>query len=213
MGAVAVTDSFTPRTVVTVALASLVAGFVTVFGGGMVALRARAPQVDPRALRPDPAPNAANNAVPSSTPAEAPGAPEVLPDEPDAGVAGEGDAGAAPDAGSVTVAPATISRCFAGMAPVAIPGARCDRLPALDQHFAARAPQIAACAQGARGRLTFIMDLRFSTQFVRAWGGPASTVANAGVVSVCVRRATAPLPLAAMPHANDRYIVSIPIEW
>lgn len=199
----AVTDSFTPRTVVTVALASLVAGFVTVFGGGMVALRARAPQVDTRSLRPEPAP----------TP-EGPDAasPDGLPEASDAGEAGE--AAAAPAAaGNVTLAPATVSRCFAGMAPVAIPGARCDRLPALDQHFAARSAQIAACAQGARGRLTFIMDLRFSNQHVSAWGGPASTVANAGVVSLCVRRATAPLPLAGVPHANDRYIVSIPIEW
>jgi hypothetical protein len=200
-----VTDSFTPRTVVTVALASLVAGFVTVFGGGMVALRARVPQPDPRTFRAEPA-----AAAPGQDPA-AP-APEVLPDEPDAAPEAPADASAAPTA-NVTLAPATVSRCFAGTAPIAIPGARCDRLPALDQHFTARAAQIAACAQGARGRLTFIMDLRFSNQHVGAWGGPASTIANAGVVSLCVRRATAPLPLAAMPHANDRYIVSIPIEW
>lgn len=198
------TDSFTPRTVVTVALASLVAGFVTVFGGGMVALRSRAPQPDPRSLRPDPAPPA---------PGQEPASPEVLPDEPDAATPADPDAAVGAPTANVTLAPATVSRCFAGMAPVAIPGARCDRLPALDQHFTARSARIAACAQGARGRLTFIMDLRFSNQHVGAWGGPASTVANAGVVSRCVRAATAPLPLAAMPHANDRYIVSIPIEW
>jgi hypothetical protein len=201
MGDAAVTDSFTPRTVVTVALASLVAGFVSVFGGGMVLLRSRTPQgVVPPTIPPPVAPLA--------------DAPVAHADPPDAG--NDVDGGtlpAAPDAGSVNIAPASISRCFAGMAPIPIPGARCDRLPALDQHFAARAPQIAACARGARGRLTFIMDLRFSTQFVRAWGGPASTVPNAGAVSLCVRRATAPLPLAAIPHANDRYILSVLIEW
>ena len=191
------TESFSPRTVITVALASLVAGFVTVFGGGMVALRGRAPRAETRPLPPL-APTPPVGSPPADTTA-----PELLPEASAAGSAAVG----------VTIAPATVSRCFAGMAPTAIPGARCDRLPALDQHLAARAAPVAACAQGARGRLTFIMDLRFSNQHVSAWGGPTSTIANAGVVSLCVRRATAPLPLAGIPHAHDRYIVSIPIEW
>jgi hypothetical protein len=203
-----VTESFSPRTVITVALASLVAGFVTVFGGGMVALRGRAPRAETRPLPPLAPP------PPEGSPPAETTAPEALPEAP---AAGEGSDAAASADGSapvgVTIAPATVSRCFAGMAPTAIPGARCDRLPALDQHLAARAAPVAACAQGARGRLTFIMDLRFSNQHVSAWGGPTSTIANAGVVSLCVRRATAPLPLAGIPHAHDRYIVSIPIEW
>jgi hypothetical protein len=57
------------------------------------------------------------------------------------------------------------------------------------------------------------MDFRFSTQHVGAWGGPSSTIPNAGLVSLCVRRATAPLPLATIAHTHDRYIVSVPIEW
>ncbi len=201
------TDQFTPRTVVVVALASLVGGFVTVFGGGMVALRSRA--------RPDVAPEPAATAPAASEPAEAP-APEAASE--DAGVEGPvtDDAGppAAPvEAAGVTLSPLAISRCFAGMAPIPIAAEHCGRLPELDQHFAARAAQIAACANGARGRLAFVMDFRFSNQHVGAWGGPASTVPNVGPISLCVRRATAPLPLATIPHTNDRYIGTVAIDW
>jgi hypothetical protein len=99
------------------------------------------------------------------------------------------------------------------MAPIPIAAERCGRLPELDAHFASRAAQIAACANGAHGRLAFVMDFRFSNQHVGAWGGPASTLPNAGPVSLCVRRATAPLPLATTPHTNDRYIATLAIEW
>jgi hypothetical protein len=57
------------------------------------------------------------------------------------------------------------------------------------------------------------MDLRFSTGFVRSWGGPSSTIGNAGAVVACVRRVTQPLPLAAAAHAHDRYLMVLPIEW
>lgn len=201
------TDQFTPRTVVVVALASLVAGFVTVFGGGMVALRSRA--------RPEATPEAPPATEPS------PEAPAAEPSSDDAGaespVADDDAAAPAPaapvEAAGVTLTPLAISRCFAGMAPIAIAAEHCGRLPELDQHFASHAAQIAACANGAHGRLAFVMDFRFSNQHVGAWGGPASTIANAGPVSLCVRRATAPLPLATMPHSHDRYIATVVIDW
>lgn len=193
-----------------VALASLVAGFVTVFGGGMVALRSRA--------RSEVAPE------PASTPAEpTPALPE--PSAPDPGgddadveappAAEDAGAPAAPpvEVAGVTITPMAISRCFAGMAPIPIASEHCGRLPELDQHFASHAAQIAACANGARGRLAFVMDFRFSNQHVGAWGGPASTIPNAGPISLCVRRATAPLPLATIAHTNDRYIGTVVIDW
>lgn len=209
------TDQFTPRTVVIVALASLVAGFVTVFGGGLVALRSRArSEVAPEAPSETPPP-------PAETPSET--ATEASPTSDDAGAEGpvepsvagdDSGAEAAPvQAGNVTITPFAISRCFAGMAPIPIAGERCGRLPELDAHFASRASQIAACANGAHGRLAFVMDFRFSNQHVGAWGGPASTIPNAGPVSQCVRRVTAPMPLATVPHTNDRYIGTIAIEW
>ena len=92
------------------------------------------------------------------------------------------------------------------------PGAACDHLPALDQHLASRAAQIAGCASG-QGRLALVLDFRVSTNFARAWGGPSSTIPNAGVVAACVRRVTAPLPLTTMPHQFDRYIANVTFEW
>ncbi|MFO0651457.1 MAG: hypothetical protein U0326_34860 [Polyangiales bacterium] len=203
------TDQFTPRTVVVVALASLVAGFVTVFGGGMVALRSRArTEVTPEPAAETPAPQ-------MQEPAENP-SPEAAGEDGgvESPVTDDAGAPAAPvEAAGVTITPIAISRCFAGMAPIPIAAEHCGRLPELDQHFASRAAQIAACANGARGRLAFVMDFRFSNQHVGAWGGPASTVPNAGPISLCVRRATAPLPLATIPHTNDRYIGTIAIDW
>lgn len=200
------TDQFTPRTVVVVALASLVGGFVLVFGGGMLALRSRA-RIEAPAEPPPPAPG-----EPAPSPEASPPDDAEAPDEP-----APDDAGAAPAApvevAGVTISPLAISRCFTGMAPAPVAGEHCGRLPELDQHIASRAAQIGLCANGARGRLAFVMDFRFSTQHVGAWGGPASTIANAGPVSLCVRRVTAPLPLAAVPHAHDRYIGTYLIEW
>ncbi len=206
------TDQFTPRTVIVVALASLVAGFVTVFGGGMLALRTRA-----RNEPPVEAPSAPEPAAPEG-PAE-PTAPESATASEAAGDAavespGSDDASApATAAGGVVISPLAISRCFDGMAPTPLPAERCGRLPELDAHFAGRAAQIAGCANGAHGRLAFVMDFRFSNQHVSAWGGPASTLPNAGPVSLCVRRVTAPLPLVTMPHAHDRYVATYVIEW
>jgi hypothetical protein len=195
-----VNDSFTPRTVVVVALASLLAGFVTVFGGGMLFLRGHEIPTSPV----EGTPQATTPAVVSN---------ETMPvADTEAGAPGSDEAPAITAAG-VTLSPLSISRCFVGTAPVPVPGERCGTLTALDQHFASRAAAIAACANGGHGRLAFVMDLRFSNQHVGAWGGPASTVPNAGPVSLCVRRASAPLPLATMQHGFDRYIVTIPIEW
>ncbi len=197
-------EQFTPRTVVVVALASLVAGFVTVFGGGMLALRPRTrPEV--AAESPVATPPSSDVREQAEAGAEADPDGEAPPEE--------SDAAAPPEAAGVTITPLAISRCFDGMAPIPIAGERCGRLPELDAHFTAHAAQIAACASGGHGRLAFVMDFRFSNQHVGAWGGPASTVANAGPVSLCVRRATAPLPLATIAHAHDRYIATVAIEW
>src|SRR5205823_6181389 len=112
----------------------------------------------------------------------------------------------------ITLAPSVTSRCFDPANPAPIPGSGCDQLAALDQHFLSKATDIAGCAHG-RGHLTFVIDFRFSTNFARAWGGPTSTIGNAGTVAACVRRVTAPMPLATIPHAHDRYIVAYSIDW
>ncbi len=203
-------ETFSSRTVAIVALASLLAGFVVVFAGGMVlfAPATTVPQAPPmvadagvaRAPAALPTPVAAGE----SDGGEAPGA--VDPAEP-------GEAGApVMAAGAVRFSPSAVSRCWDANNPAVLPGASCDRLQAIDDHFATKAAEIAGCARG-HGRLAFIMDLRFSTGFVRSWGGPSSTIGNAGTVVACVRRVTQPLPLAAAAHAHDRYLMVLPIEW
>ena len=203
-----VSEQFSPRTVAIVALASLVGGFVTVFGGGMLALRPRSRVEIAPETSPSPTPPIADNPDGGSETTPSPADPDSAATAPPSG----DDGGAAVTAAGVTITPSGASRCWDQNNPAIIPGPRCDRLAGLDQHFLARAAQIAACGQG-HGRLAFIMDFRFSTQFVRAWGGPTSTIPNAGTVSACVRRVTAPLPLAQVQHAHDRYIVTVPIEW
>jgi hypothetical protein len=114
-------------------------------------------------------------------------------------------------AGAITITPGSVSRCFeqGSTAPIT---AGCDALPALDQHMLAKAADIAGCSHG-HGRLSFVIDFRFSTAFARAWGGPSSSIGDAGTVAACVRRVTAPLPLASITHAHDRYVVVYGIEW
>lgn len=185
-----------------VALASLLAGFVAVFAGGMVLFA-------PATSTPPPPPPGADAGAVRADPSPAPagsdgGRPAVDPVDP-------AEAGA-PGTAAVRFSPSAVSRCWDAGNPAVLPGASCDRLQAIDDHFAARAAEIAGCARG-HGRLAFIMDLRFSTGFVRSWGGPSSTVGNAGAVVACVRRVTQPLPLAAAAHAHDRYLMVLPIEW
>jgi hypothetical protein len=200
-----VPDTFSSRTVAIVALASLLAGFVAVFAGGLVLFAPATTQT--------PAPPLEADA--GARPAAA--APAVV--ERDAGAtaavdpAERADAGApAGPEGNARFAPSAVSRCWDANNPAVLPGAACDRMQAIDDHFAAKTAEIAGCARG-HGRLAFIMDLRFSTSFVRSWGGPSSTIANAGAVVACVRRVTQPLPLATTAHAHDRYLLVLPIEW
>ena len=205
-----VPDTFSSRTVAIVALASLLAGFVVVFAGGMLlfAPASTAPpappfEADAGVARvdagPAPALTAEDRDAGDSTP---------LADPMDLGEAGT-PVGAG---GSARFAPSAVSRCWDLNNPALLPGASCDRLQAIDDHFATKATEIAGCARG-HGRLAFIMDLRFSTGFVRSWGGPSSTIANAGTVVACVRRVTQPLPLGAATHAHDRYLMVLPIDW
>lgn len=185
-----------------VALASLLAGFVAVFAGGMMLLGPATPEA-PAPPPEAPAPVARVDASAVVTDAGPAVATEDPAEPPEAGAAA---------AGSVRFSPSAVSRCWDANNPAMLPGASCDRLQAIDDHFASKAAEIAGCARG-HGRLAFIMDLRFSTAFVRSWGGPSSTVGNAGAVVACVRRVTQPLPLAAVTHAHDRYLMVLPVDW
>jgi len=202
-----VEDSFSPRTVAIVALSSLVGGFVAVFGGWMLLHRSPAPPPPIAVPAPTPAPVAPR--ADASTAAE-PGAEPGAEPNPDAG--SEPAAPLVTDGGTISIGPISVSRCWAAGSPAVTAGPACDRLTALDQHLAAHAAQIAGCASG-HGRLALVMDFRVSTNFARAWGGPSSTIPNAGVVAACVRRVTAPLPLTTMAHQFDRYIANVTFEW
>ncbi|MEZ4390727.1 MAG: hypothetical protein R3A48_06485 [Polyangiales bacterium] len=194
-------DSFSPRTVAIVSLSSLVGGFVAVFGGWM--LLHRAPPRPPESAVAPSAPPAAR-ALPDAATSES-------NDDDDAG-ATAAPATAGGDGGAVSIGAVAVSRCWAAGSPAVTPGAACDHLTGLEQHLASRAAQIAGCSS-SHGRLSLVMDFRVSTNFARAWGGPSSTIPNAGVVAACVRRVTAPLPLTTMPHNFDRYIVNVAFEW
>lgn len=202
-------DTFSSRTVAIVALASLLAGFVVVFAGGMVlfAPATTAPPAPPLEAAPHPARADAGPALGLAVGERDAGEPSAAGDPMDLG-----EAGAPAATGAVRFAPSAVSRCWDVNNPALLPGASCDRLQAIDDHFASKAAEVAGCARG-HGRLAFIMDLRFSTGFVRSWGGPSSTIANAGAVVACVRRVTQPLPLAAAAHAHDRYLMVLPIDW
>ncbi len=207
-----VNDAYSPRTVASVALGSLVVGFVLVFGGGMLTMRRAAPRVVPEVS----APTASSTAAPAPTPngadADAEAAPQTDADADLAAAPGDAAVAPAAEGRTANVQPGVVSRCWDQNNPAVIAGANCDRLAGLDAHLQSKAAELAGCARG-HGRLSLIVDLRFSTGFVRSWGGPSSTVANPGDVMVCVRRVTQPLPLATMTHAHDRYLVVVPLEW
>jgi hypothetical protein len=114
----------------------------------------------------------------------------------------------------ITLGPASTSRCFNQGAPNPLPSAQCDRLAALDQYITTKAADIAACARsGSHGRLSLVLDFRFSTSFMRGWGSPTSSVPNVNGVTACVKRVISPLPFGNIPHQHDRYLVVVPIDW
>jgi hypothetical protein len=218
--------TYPPRTVAYVALGSLVAGFVAVFGGGMLLLRPRSPELSPATTAPLPVASAQSSSDAGASPLTDPLAAlsgaegDASPNTNNGG--GEADPSSAgggaepaspPPVGAVTVGAPAISRCFDAGPPTPIAGANCGQLPALQQHIASRATQVAACGRGAHGRLALVLDFRFSTSFARGWGSPASTIARAGDVTSCVKDAILPLPYANMPHDHDRYLVIVPIDF
>ena len=216
--------TYPPKTVAFVALGSLFAGFVAVFGGGMLVLKPSAADHSAAASLP---PLSASSSADASAPLADPLAVTASGDaaiEPNGG--GEADPGAtAPSsgagsdppanvpAGSATVGAPAISRCFDAGPPTPIPGANCGAMTALQTHVASKSAQLAECARGGHGRLALVLDFRFSTSFVRGWGSPASTIARAGDVTSCVKNAIFPLPFATMAHDHDRYIVTVPIDF
>lgn len=207
-------EPYAPRTVAIVALSSLVVGFLAVFGGGMALLRPRMQNTS--GLGPtegESAPPPASTATPSAasdtvaSPNENSAAPEATTTPSAAAPSAAGDPT------RVTVGASTVSRCW-DQGPAAIAGAQCDRPAALDAHVQSKRAELANCARaGAHGRLVMLLEYRYSTQFARGWGGPASNVPDPGGVSLCVKRVLFPLPLAQMPHAHDRYLVLVPLDW
>lgn len=219
--------TYPPKTVASVALGSLVAGFVAVFGGGMLVLKPSASDhssapSSTAALPPPSATGGADASAPLRDPlSSASGDASIEPNgggEVDLGGAaptntGGGDPPANVPAGSATVGAPAISRCFDAGPPTPIPGANCGAMTALQTHVASKSAQLAECARGGHGRLALVLDFRFSTSFVRGWGSPASTIARAGDVTSCVKNAIFPLPFATMAHDHDRYIVTVPIDF
>ncbi len=219
--------TYAPRTVAFVALASLVLGFVVVFGGGLLLMR---PKARARTATTSSTGRVAGGfADDASTTAAAADAGSLAgpvdddaagstaaPSGDDGGGAGA-PAGPAPEptlSAGITIGPASVSRCFDAGPPTPIRGADCGRLVELDSHIASRATQIAACARsGAHGRLGLVMDFRFSTSYANGWGSPTSNIPNPGNVAACVKLAILPLPFANIRHQHDRYLVIVPIDW
>lgn len=205
-----VSEKYEPRTVALVALGSLVVGFVLVFGGGMLLLRPRSRDLSASSDAPIPTrPRALRDAA--ATDGETSTAPERVALGMDAATA---PARPSVTTGNVTIAPVSISRCFDQNNPTVIAGGQCGDLAALDRHIASKAADIARCARaGASGRLMLVLDFRFSTNFMRGWGTPTSSIPNPGAVAACVKTVISPLPFTSMPHQHDRYLVVVPIDW
>ncbi len=218
----AVDRTYAPRTVAIVALASLVLGFLVVFGGGMMLLR---PKLRARASTDGSGRTAGGfTESPTATTTDAGSMAGPVDDDAPTGTANQG-AGATPSPGAgtaaepttaagITIGPASISRCFDRGPPTPIRGADCGSLADFDRHVASRSTQIAACARsGAHGRLSLYLDFRFSTSNATGWGLPTSNIPNPGNVAACAKTAVLPLPFASMQHAHDRYVVVVPIDW
>jgi hypothetical protein len=223
------TRTYPPRTAALVALGSLAASFMLVFGGGLLIFRSNS-----GANRTAPVPAVAvstgrsfalsaepDAAAPLSTATAGldPGGPDPL--DPSAGTAPNAQVNptaannsANPSASAtVQLGAVAISRCFDAGPPTPIPGANCGALPALQQYLVSKSAAIAACGRGAHGHLALVLDFRFSTSFARGWGSPASNIARAGDVAGCVKQAILPLPYATMAHDHDRYYTLIPIDF
>lgn len=216
--------TYSPRTVALVALASLVLGFVLVFGGGLWLLRPRPrtrTSAPPALVRSaggfvDDATSAPGDAGNLSGPADddASASPEVSGDGASTVRPTEAPTAEPTQSAGITIGPASISRCFNAGPPTPIRGAECDRLVELDNYIASRATQIAACTRsGAHGRLGLVMDFRFSTSYANGWGSPTSNIANPGNVAACVKLAILPLPFTNIRHLHDRYLVMVPVDW
>lgn len=216
-------DNYASRTVAIVALVSLVVGFLVVFGGGMLLLRPRARDTAATEVASSLAPPPSLGARPNDA-----GVIQLQRILPTVGNTSSAlatsstslpslDASTAPPSVSVagiTLSPASTSRCFDQGPPTPIPGSRCDRLTGLDAHIAAKASEIAGCARpGSHGRLSLVLDFRFSTRFMRGWGTPTSNIPNAGDVAACVKRVISPLPFESIAHQHDRYLVVVHIDW
>jgi hypothetical protein len=213
--------TYAPRTVAIVALASLVLGFLVVFGGGMLLLR---PKI--RSHRTEGSPQSvggfADDASGSSVDAGSMAGPlddDATPNAPasnnaSATATAPASGGEPTQSAGITIGPASISRCFNPGPPTPIRGADCDRLTDLDRHVSSHATQLAACARaGAHGRLSLLLDFRFSTSYATGWGLPTSNIPNPGNVAACAKSAILPLPYSSMHHEHDRYVVVIPIDW
>lgn len=216
--------TYAPRTVAIVALASLVLGFIVVFGGGMLLIRPRARAREHAAIEASErrGPGGFSDDA-SSVLADAGNLAAPADDDAASSGASSDDAGSTPPAGpspeptqaaGITIGPASVSRCFNPGPPTPIRGSDCDRLTELDSYVATKATQIAACARsGAHGRLSLVIDFRFSTSYANGWGSPTSNVPNPGGVAACVKAAILPLPFANIRHQHDRYLVIVPIDW
>lgn len=217
--------TYAPRTVAIVALASLVLGFLVVFGGGMLLLR---PKLRGRASGGEGSSQAAGGFADDASAGRVDAGSMAGPIDDDGGATAPSDNSAATNPGApsnaatpeptqsagITIGPASISRCFNPGPPTPIRGADCDHLADLDRHVASRATQLSACARsGAHGRLALLLDFRFSTSYATGWGSPTSNIPNPGNVAACVKNAILPLPYSSIHHEHDRYVVVIPIDW
>lgn len=221
----AVERTYAPRTVAIVALASLVLGFIIVFGGGMLAIRPRSRARDHAETSTNASHGAGGFADDASGALIADAGNLVATADDDGGSNGAsnddptpaapvGPPAAPTQSAGITIGPSSVSRCFNPGPPTPIRGADCDRLTELDSYIATKAPLIAACARsGSHGRLGLVIDFRFSTSYANGWGSPTSNVPNPGGVAACVKAAILPLPFSQIHHQHDRYLVIVPIDW
>ncbi len=221
-------DRLQPGKLVAVALVSMAVGFLIVYlpgRGGSSGDPDPAATASPRRRAAAEEPGTPVLAVAPRPAAEAPGleataAPATTAPEPES--ASPGTAGpAAADAGAVPGAPLRARagdvyywRCWDEGRDDPLPSEHCDRLRALETQIADQVPAIEACARergAGQGKLSLGIELNFTAQSSRFWGGRSSTVANAADVAGCLRGRWR-IDLTAIRHVHARYSLFVPVD-
>lgn len=105
-------------------------------------------------------------------------------------------------------------RCWDDGRDDPLPTEHCERLRAIEPMVADQLDAVASCARergGGPGKLSLGLELNFTTNSIRYWGGRSSTIANAADVAGCVRNRWR-IDMASIRHQHSRYTIFVPVD-